>query len=136
MTTTGALPQSRYFTLERIGDGAYAAIAIAGQGAMGNAGVVDLGGATLVFDTMLSLAAARDLRSVAEQLTRQRVRYAINSHHHPWAPLPFPEDSSVPGAAEGEAEGALLCVGGAEFGLGTEEVGAGCELVGAVGWED
>jgi cyclase len=82
MTTTGALPQSRYFTLERIGDGAYAAIAIAGQGAMGNAGVVDLGGATLVFDTMLSLAAARDLRSAAEQLTEQRVRYAINSHHH------------------------------------------------------
>jgi cyclase len=82
MTTTGALPQSRCFTLERIGDGVYAAIATAGQGAMGNAGIVDIGGATLVFDTMLSLAAARDLRSAAEQLTGQRVRYVVNSHHH------------------------------------------------------
>jgi glyoxylase-like metal-dependent hydrolase (beta-lactamase superfamily II) len=82
MTASGAFPQSRYFTLERLADGAYAAIATAGQGAMGNAGIVDLGDSTLVFDTMLSLAAARDLRSAAEQFTGQRVRYVVNSHHH------------------------------------------------------
>jgi glyoxylase-like metal-dependent hydrolase (beta-lactamase superfamily II) len=49
---------------------------------MGNAGIVDLGGVALVFDTMLTQAAARDLCAAAEQLTGQRVRYVVNSHHH------------------------------------------------------
>jgi glyoxylase-like metal-dependent hydrolase (beta-lactamase superfamily II) len=82
MTTTGALPQSRYFTLERLGDGVYAAITMAGRGAWGNAGIVDLGGATLIFDTFLTPAPARDLRAAAETLTGGRVAYVVNSHYH------------------------------------------------------
>jgi len=82
MTTPGALPQSRYFSLGRLADGVYAAITIAGQGAWGNVGIVDLGGASLVFDTFLTPQAARDLRAAAESLTSGRVAYVVNSHHH------------------------------------------------------
>lgn len=77
-----SLPTSRHFTLARVGEGAWAVIAIPGTGSMGNAGIVDLGGETVIFDTMLSLAAARDLRVAAERLTGQRPRYAVYSHHH------------------------------------------------------
>jgi cyclase len=83
MTTPDAkLPTSRHFTLARVGDGAWAAIAIPGTGSMGNAGIIDLGGVTVIFDTMLSLAAARDLRVAAERLTGERPRYVVYSHHH------------------------------------------------------
>lgn len=83
MTTPASeLPTSRHFTVERVGAGAWAAIATPGSGALGNAGIVDLGDATLIFDTMMSLAAARDLRIAAERLTGQRARYVVNSHHH------------------------------------------------------
>jgi cyclase len=43
---------------------------------------VDLGGASLVFDTFLTPQAARDLRAAAESLTSSRVAYVVNSHHH------------------------------------------------------
>lgn len=76
------MPVSRRFTLARVGDGVWAAIAIPGAGAMGNAGIIDLGGLTLIFDTMLSLAAAHDLRIAAERLTGRRARYVVNSHYH------------------------------------------------------
>ena len=53
--------------IERVADGVYAAIAEEGGVATGNAGFVDLGGETLVFDTHVSLAAGRDLRRAAEE---------------------------------------------------------------------
>ncbi|HEX9038278.1 MAG TPA: MBL fold metallo-hydrolase [Ktedonobacterales bacterium] len=81
-TPASSLPTSHHFTIERVGEGAWAAIAIPGRGTMGNAGIVDLGDLTLIFDTTLSLAAARDLRVAAERLTGQRPRYVVNSHHH------------------------------------------------------
>jgi glyoxylase-like metal-dependent hydrolase (beta-lactamase superfamily II) len=76
------MPTSRYFRLEQLGEGIYFAIATPGTGAMGNAGIVDLGGATLIFDTMLTAQAARDLRSAAETLTGRAPRYVVNSHFH------------------------------------------------------
>ena len=77
------LPTSPFFRLERLGEGVYHAIAIPGSGAMGNAGIIDLGGQTLAFDTMLTAAAARDLRVAAERLTGRAPRYVVNSHFHP-----------------------------------------------------
>ncbi len=77
------LPTSRYFRLERLGEGVFHAIATPGSGSMGNAGIVDLGAETLVFDTMLTAAAARDLRAAAKRLTGRTPRYAVNSHFHP-----------------------------------------------------
>lgn len=76
------LPTSPYFRLERLGDGIYFAVAIAGTGAMGNAGIVDLGEETLIFDTLLTARASRDLRATAERLTGRAPRYVVNSHYH------------------------------------------------------
>lgn len=76
------LPTSRYFRLERLGEGVYLAVATPGAGALGNAGILDLGGATLVFDTMMTLGAARDLRAAAQALTGRAPRYVVNSHFH------------------------------------------------------
>jgi glyoxylase-like metal-dependent hydrolase (beta-lactamase superfamily II) len=55
------------FTLQEVGSGVWAAIAEPGGVAVGNAGVVDLGDQTLVFDTTISLTAARELRAAAER---------------------------------------------------------------------
>jgi cyclase len=83
MTASHAsLPSSRYFHLERVGGCAWLAIATPGSGALGNAGIIDLGGATLIFDTMMTLSAARDLRAAAEALTGRAPRYVVNSHFH------------------------------------------------------
>ncbi len=49
---------------------------------MGNAGIVDLGDRTLVFDTMFTPQAATDLRQAAEELTGHPVTYVVNSHEH------------------------------------------------------
>ncbi|WIG61638.1 MAG: hypothetical protein OJF49_004386 [Ktedonobacterales bacterium] len=76
------MPVLRHFRLERVAEGVYAAIAIEGAGAMGNAAIVDLGDSTLVLDTMLTPQAADDLRAAAEQLTGRLVRYVLNTHFH------------------------------------------------------
>ena len=76
------MPTSRHFTLERIADGVYAALATPGAGALGNAGIVDLGDRTLVFDTFLTPQAAQDLRTAAEALTGRPACYVANSHYH------------------------------------------------------
>jgi cyclase len=70
------------FRLEEVGPGAWAAIAIPDRGAVGNAGIVDLGdGGSLVFDTMVTPRAGRALRAHAERLVGP-VRYVVNSHWH------------------------------------------------------
>jgi glyoxylase-like metal-dependent hydrolase (beta-lactamase superfamily II) len=73
---------SRHFTLEEVCDGVYAAISVAGYGAMGNAGIVDMGNYALVFDTFNTQQAAEDLKRAAEELTGHHVQYVINSHWH------------------------------------------------------
>jgi hypothetical protein len=70
-----ALPASEYFQLEQVAQGVYAAIVPEGSAAQGNAGIVDLGNRTLVFDTFCILQAARELREAAEQLTGRPVDY-------------------------------------------------------------
>lgn len=73
---------SPYFQLEEVADGIYAALGRAGMGAWSNAGIVDLGEHTLVFDTFATPSAAASLREAAEQLTGRSADYVINSHHH------------------------------------------------------
>src|SRR5215469_11776668 len=73
---------SPYFTLHKVAEGAYAAISVSGTGALGNAGIVDLGDAALIFDTCLTVQAARDLHSAAQQLVGQPVKYVVNSHYN------------------------------------------------------
>jgi len=80
------LTKSVHFGLEQIAEGVYAAIACRGGAAHSNAGIVDLGDRTLVFDTLGTPQAAEDLRVAAEQLTGRPATYVVNSHgdHDHW----------------------------------------------------
>ncbi len=73
---------SRHFHLEQVAEGIYAAISIDGTGSMSNAGIIDLGGSILIFDTFATPQAAQDLRAAAEQLLGHPITYVINSHRH------------------------------------------------------
>jgi cyclase len=76
------LNQSPHFWLEQLSDGVYAAIHREAGWAISNAGIIDLGDHTLVFDTFMTPAAARDLRQAAENLTGRPAHAVINSHYH------------------------------------------------------
>ncbi|WP_433750831.1 MBL fold metallo-hydrolase [Falsibacillus pallidus] len=74
--------ESAFFTLETLAEGVYAAIANKGAGAMSNAGFIDMGDYTLVFDTFTTPAAARELKKAADELIGNPVKKVINSHYH------------------------------------------------------
>jgi glyoxylase-like metal-dependent hydrolase (beta-lactamase superfamily II) len=76
------LPESKHFRLEQLAEGVYAVIHIAGGSAIGNAGIVDLGDRTLVYDSLFTPQAGQDLRTAAEVLTGRPVDALINSHWH------------------------------------------------------
>jgi len=76
------LVETKYFQLNRLTEGVYAAIAKPGEGAASNAGFVDLGDELLVFDSFITPSAARELRNCAEDITGKKVKYLINSHYH------------------------------------------------------
>lgn len=73
---------SKHFNLERVSKGIYAAIAKDGSGSVGNAGFIDLGGKTIIFDTFNTQQAAEDLKNLAENITNQPVSWVVNSHWH------------------------------------------------------
>lgn len=84
-TTSAVLPASGHFRLQQLAQGVYAAVLadiMVNIGANANAGIVDLGDTTLVFDTFMTPAAAADLCTAAEQLTGRAPDYVINSHYH------------------------------------------------------
>lgn len=76
------LPESKHFQIERLAEGVYAAVASEQGYASCNAGVIDIGDRTIVFDTFLTPEAARDLLKVAKQLTSNTITHVINSHEH------------------------------------------------------
>jgi glyoxylase-like metal-dependent hydrolase (beta-lactamase superfamily II) len=82
MKRNETLPASEHFALTQLAGGVYAALASPGGKAFSNAGIVDLGDQTLVFDAFETPAAAADLKSAAEQLTGHPVTYLIISHCH------------------------------------------------------
>jgi glyoxylase-like metal-dependent hydrolase (beta-lactamase superfamily II) len=69
------------FRLEQVADGAWAAIS-ASDLAVGNAGIVDLGGETLVVDTFWTPRAARGLVVEVERLGIGPITVVANSHWH------------------------------------------------------
>ncbi|MGE7926023.1 MBL fold metallo-hydrolase [Viridibacillus arvi] len=73
---------SKHFTLEKISQNVYAAIAKEGSGSVANAGFVDLGDKSIVFDTFNTQQASEDLKNIAERVTNQPVTWVINSHWH------------------------------------------------------
>lgn len=74
--------ESRHFTVQKLGDGIFAAISKAGGHAICNAGIIDLGDATLIIDPFMNPDAARDLKITAHKLTGKKVKYVVNSHWH------------------------------------------------------
>lgn len=71
------------FTIQQLAPGVWAAIHNDQSGrAICNAGIVDLGDKTLVFDPFMTPQAANELRTVAEQLTQRPVTVVIDSHFH------------------------------------------------------
>lgn len=72
----------RHFRLEKICEGIFAAIAKEGSGSVANAGFVDLGGKTIVFDTFNTQQAAEELKDIAESITGKPVTWVVNSHWH------------------------------------------------------
>ncbi|KAA0546232.1 MBL fold metallo-hydrolase [Bacillus sp. BGMRC 2118] len=76
------LVNCKHFRIEQIGEGVYAALAKEGTGAVANAGFVDLGDKTLVFDTFNTQQAAKELKEIAEQTTGKKVSWVVNSHWH------------------------------------------------------
>jgi cyclase len=97
------LANSKHFRLEQLADGVYAAIHIAGGAAIGNAGIVDLGDRTLVYDTLFTPQAGEDLRTAAEALTGRPVDAIIDSHWHNdhiWGNQAFGADTDVVSSEE------------------------------------
>ncbi len=76
------LLESKHFTLKPLADGVYACIHKSGGAAYSNAGIIDLGGSTLLVDAFDTMAAGRDLRQTAEALFERPVETIILTHAH------------------------------------------------------
>jgi glyoxylase-like metal-dependent hydrolase (beta-lactamase superfamily II) len=70
------------FTIKKMGDGVYAAIANEGGKAGSNAGFVIGSDSVLVVDTLQDAGVARDLLAEIRKLTNLPVRYVVNTHYH------------------------------------------------------
>jgi cyclase len=74
---------SRHFTIHKLSEGVWAAINNDHYGhAICNAGIVDLGDRTVIFDPFMNIDAAADLKKIAKELTRKEASIIINSHYH------------------------------------------------------
>ncbi len=81
-TVSPRFPTSRHFVIQGLSDGVFAVIATNEGWAVGNAGIVNLGDHTLVFDALSNHLAAADLNSCAETLTGRVVDYLLIGHGH------------------------------------------------------
>lgn len=81
-TVHAQVPSSVHFKVEKLTDGVYAAIASDTGFAVCNAGIIDLGDITLVFDPFMSPRAGADLKKAAVALTGKPVICVVNSHYH------------------------------------------------------
>ncbi len=76
------MPEADFFRIEQLADGVYAAVANPRGFGVCNAGIVDLGSSTLVFDAMLTPEAGTMLARAAERLTHHPVGLLVQSHYH------------------------------------------------------
>jgi cyclase len=74
--------ESSDFTIKKIGDGVYAAIATEGGKAGSNSGFIVGSNGVAVVDTFVSAAPAKDLLAEIRKITNLPVRYVINTHYH------------------------------------------------------
>lgn len=71
-----------HFTLHKLAEGVFAAIHKEGGAAYSNAGIIDLGEKTLVFDAFDMAVAAKELLKAAKELTGRHPTWLVNSHKH------------------------------------------------------
>lgn len=72
---------SQYFTVIELAEGVYAAIEKE-KNTGSNAGFIDLGNYTVIFDTFLNVDASLELKRISEELTGKEAGFVINSHSH------------------------------------------------------
>lgn len=72
----------KHFSIEPLAEGVYAAIHTEGGAAICNAGLIELGGLLVVFDTFLTPQAAKDLRQFSINTFSRVPELVINSHYH------------------------------------------------------
>lgn len=74
---------SANFTIQQLAPSVWVAIHNQHYGkAICNAGIIDMGDKTLIFDPFMTPSAAAELRDVARKLTNKNQFYIVNSHHH------------------------------------------------------
>ena len=86
------------FTVEALGDGIYAAIAVNGGQAICNSRLIDLGGQILVYDTFISPHAAMSLKAFCVDRFGKPPQIVINSHYHNdhiWGNQVFADDALI-----------------------------------------
>jgi len=76
------VPTSEYYDLHQLADGVFAAVARVNSPAFSNAGIIETGDHTLIFDTFNTYKAALDLRQAALRLTGRPGDFVIVSHAH------------------------------------------------------
>ena len=77
------IASSENFSIEQLAPNVWAAIHNDHYGkAICNAGIVDLGDKTVIFDPFMTPSAAVELRDIARQLTKRDYAYVVNSHYH------------------------------------------------------
>lgn len=74
--------RSKHFRLHQLTESTFAAIAEDGGSAICNAGIIDLGGQIVVFDTFLTPQAAVDLQQITKELFGRKPQIVVNSHYH------------------------------------------------------
>jgi cyclase len=89
--------QSEHFILHTLTEGVYAAIATEDGAGYSNAGLIDLGEQTLVFDAFENPQSAEDLLQASIQLTHRSPAVVIISHLHPVDPRHAAGDAPVRG---------------------------------------
>ncbi|MBN2045926.1 MAG: MBL fold metallo-hydrolase [Anaerolineales bacterium] len=73
---------SKHFTIHALTDSVLAAVAKDGGWAISNAGLIDLGGQIIVFDTFMTPSAAEDLRKFSVEHLGRPPTMIVNSHYH------------------------------------------------------
>ncbi len=71
-----------HFKVVKLSNGVFACIHREGGRAIGNAGIIDNGEATIIFDSFLSPAATKELISLVGQMKLSPITYVVNSHAH------------------------------------------------------
>lgn len=76
------IPVSQNFHLVKMADGVYACIDKRGGKAICNAGIIDIGEGTIIFDTFLSPEAASEIPLLVKKFKLPPIKFVINSHWH------------------------------------------------------